>query len=417
MNAKSSLKKKRPVTLVALGNLSLVIIGIVLAIGLVEMIFRIQPNLVPAVIDVNPPVRRVNGFVDISYDIKHSDGDLWYWLQGTIQPLSPDQDKVLDHVRFVTDANGFPNSPSDNMTYDIVTIGDSFTEGRTVANPWPRRVAEQMNSSTLNLGQAAFGPQEEVEVLKQYGLEKQPKWIIMAYFEGNDLHDAAAYERFPPLIVMRVGRHYFTRGIDKLNSLLQEDSDPPGLTTDVDFQYPITVSINGKTRDVAFFPFYISWLTVTHEEIEYSNNYRFATETILRARDLSEASGAQFLLIYIPSKLHVYVESLSEETISQVLTNVQILQLNEAGFFDQKAQNITPEILRERIDDQATLLAEFATQHNINFLDLTTHYQDATKSGAELYYAFDTHWNQEGHDLAALLIAEHIQTMLSNEAN
>jgi hypothetical protein len=65
------------------------------------------------------------------------------------------------------------------------------------------------------------------------------------------------------------------------------------------------------------------------------------------------------------------------------------------------------------LDDQAHLLADFAAEQNINYLDLTSHFQEEAAAGVELYYPFDTHWNQGGHDLAARTIGMYIEDKLA----
>jgi SGNH hydrolase-like domain, acetyltransferase AlgX len=69
------------------------------------------------------------------------------------------------------------------------------------------------------------------------------------------------------------------------------------------------------------------------------------------------------------------------------------------------------------MDDQANLLAEFAAEQDISFLDLTSYFQKEADAGAELYYPYDTHWNQIGHDLAAEAIARFMKDMLSIRDN
>src|ERR1044071_8458664 len=81
-----------------LGNIVLILLGLAMALGLVEIVMRAFPNLVPAEVRVNPPSRRVKALVDESYDLRQSDGDLWHYMQGNIAPLSPDQDQVIAHI-------------------------------------------------------------------------------------------------------------------------------------------------------------------------------------------------------------------------------------------------------------------------------------------------------------------------------
>jgi hypothetical protein len=61
------------------------------------------------------------------------------------------------------------------------------------------------------------------------------------------------------------------------------------------------------------------------------------------------------------------------------------------------------------MDDQANLLADFAAEHKILYPGLTSAYQEEAGTGAELYQPFDTHSDQNAHDLAAETINEYIR--------
>ena len=93
-----------------LGNVVLVILGLAIALGLVEMLLRTFPDWLPPEVRVNPPVRRIKAFVDETYDLRQSDGDLWHYMHGNVEPLSSDQDQVIAHVHMITDVNGFHTS-------------------------------------------------------------------------------------------------------------------------------------------------------------------------------------------------------------------------------------------------------------------------------------------------------------------
>jgi hypothetical protein len=65
------------------------------------------------------------------------------------------------------------------------------------------------------------------------------------------------------------------------------------------------------------------------------------------------------------------------------------------------------------MDDQARLLADFAAEHEMLYLDLTPIFQQEAGASVELYYPFDTHWNQLGHNLAAEAIYNYIKEIVS----
>src|SRR6266508_925999 len=362
-----------------LGNFALAIFGVGIALGLMELLLRTYPSLVPPLVRTNPPVRRFQAFRDETYDVKQSDGDLYFWMRGSIVPLPIDKDRVVAQVHLMTDAYGFRNCPPEKATYGIVAVGDSYTFGHNVASPWPQRLAEYTGIDVLNLGEGDTGPQAQLDTLRKYGLKKRPQWVIMAYFEGNDLHDVGTYDKANPFIFTRLGKYILVQSIKAWHEWRQDGAHT---TVDPVYRYPITVTINGADLEIAFVSSYVTWLSVSRDVIESSRNYRIATNTILRARELSEAAGARFLLVYLPSKEHLYLPYLNDaDILARVFTDVPTLELDEAGFLRFADETATAELTRQRMDDQAKLLVDFAAENQIRFLDLTPHFQGEAGAG------------------------------------
>jgi hypothetical protein len=391
-----------------LGKFALVILGLMVALGMAELLLRAYPDLVPGEVRVNPPVRRKNAHVDESFDVKLSDGDLFHWMQGALAPVPPAKDRVVAKVHMVTDADGFRNAAPASTTYGIVALGDSFTRATGVPSPWPQKLAETTGLEVFSLGDIGFGPQDELEVLRQYGLEKRPQWVIMAYFGGNDLYDAAAYEQANPFLLTRFVKFVLEQSVDALNK--NGESKTPAAVAST-YRYPITVAVNGTRLEMAFFSSYVSWLSASGDVIEESKNYQLVRETLLTVQGLSEDKGSRFLLVYAPSKAHVYLPYVDDdETLERIFANVPTIELDGAGYLQFAAQKATAELTFQHMDDQARLLAAFAADNGIDFLNLTPHFQEQAAAGAELYYAYDTHWNQDGHDLAAQAINDYIKS-------
>lgn len=356
---------------------------------------------------MNPPTRRVRAFINETYEVRQSDGDLFHYMRGKLRPLSPDQDRVVAEIHMMTDANGFRNSPPEKAMYTIIALGDSFTRASGVAVPWPQKLTEYTEMDALNLGEVGFGPQDELKALQQYGLKKQPQWVILAYFEGNDLYDAGAYDQANPFIIARFGKYIIDQSVEAWHERKSGGVDTEAA---VKYRYPITVNIDNNDLQMAFFSYYIAWLSADREMIESSQNFRLVTETMLQVQKLSEAADARFLLVYIPSKEHIYLPYLRDaEILTSVFADVPTLGLDEAGFLQFTNKRSTPQLIRQHMDDQENLLADFAAEHKMLFLDLTSIYREEASTGAELYYPFDTHSNQNGHNLAAEAINEYIR--------
>lgn len=402
---------------VLLGNLVLIAFGVSIALGVAELTLRLNPSWVPREVRVNPPVRRIKASKDITFEIRLSDGDLFYWMRGLIAPLPTEEDKVVANVHLVTDADGFRNFPPAKSHYDIVALGDSFTNAQTVATPWPQGLAEYLGTDVFNLGEAGSGPQQQQDILRRYGIKKQPQWVILAYFEGNDLYDAGSYELANPLLLARVGKYFLNRITNSLNNDTQSDADLPtgsavGGSSEIspNYQYPIALTINKNSLEMAFFSYYVSWLTIDGRIIESSKNFQLVKETIQETREISEAVGACFLMVYIPSAPHVYLPYIQDTgTMASVFTDVPVIVLDEAGYLQFGNQRATSEMAGQYMGDQADLLAGFTAENSINYLDLTPIFQGEAGKGVDLYYPYDTHWNQNGHDLAAQTISAYIE--------
>jgi hypothetical protein len=403
------MKKSRniPRSLAAVvGNFALVILGVGIALVLTELFLRRFPNWVPREVRVDPPVRRVQAYVDETYDLRLSDGDLFTLDKEAIAPLWPENDEVVAHVHMTTDANGFRNLLPEQASYGIVALGDSFTRGTGVATAWPQVLAQFAGIDVFNLGDVGIGPQQELLILQKFGIEKRPKWVVLAYFEGNDLYDAAAYDLATPFIVSRLGKYLLTQGADAWRASGLANAHA---AIAPQYRYPISERINDTNLTMAFFPGYIAWLSVSREAIKSSNNYRLATEAILKMQGLTEAEGARFLFVYVPSKEHIYLPFLNDAVpMVDVFSDVPKIELDGAENLQFTNHKATPELTWQLMDDQEQLLTDFAAEKDIAFLDLTPDFKEEAGTGAELYYPFDTHWNQSGNNLAAQTIAKYV---------
>ena len=96
------------------------------------------------------------------------------------------------------DDKGFcnpPRDPYDRPQIDVIAIGDSFT-WCVVLNPqatWISQIGEISGKTVYNLGRGGIGPYDYIQILKHFGLPKQPRYVIMNIYEGNDLRDSIRY--------------------------------------------------------------------------------------------------------------------------------------------------------------------------------------------------------------------------------
>src|SRR5262249_37749911 len=94
------------------------------------------------------------------------------------------------------DWHGFRNE-RDLERAGIVVIGDSFVESMTTpSESLVTSVLAKLRGETVaNLGQYQYGPQQELVVLRRYGLPLRPHTVVWMFSEASDLADTIRYPR------------------------------------------------------------------------------------------------------------------------------------------------------------------------------------------------------------------------------
>jgi hypothetical protein len=321
-------------------------------------------------------------------------GDMFITRHGVIAPPANPYE-VLAEYRLAYDDDGFrvPERPADLV--EVVALGDSYTEAGNAARPWPDVLAAASGLSVRNLGFRGYGPVEEARVLQDYGMPENPRLIIVGYFEGNDLSNVLTSEEF---IEPRAARQQFTP-FDPTQPIWLHDNPPP-------YQLPVRVEINGTVTEMALLDDYLSWLNGTIEDYAQSANMR-ALETTWRTM-LAAAGDTCVVITYFPTAPHLYLPYLIPEDRDKFMATVQgvgIAAPNEAITYTG-AISYEESILR--LNNQRDAVAGLAAQLGIPFIDLVPAFEAAAANGDILYYAYDTHWNQAGHDLAGQVIAAYL---------
>lgn len=185
------------------------IVGFALVFALLEGALRLFPGLIPLplLVGFEPSLRSViagRRHLPTEQTMRLLERDDGGPPLRVYQPLAEITYEFNDPgtVRTVKmDRAGFCNPEEnayDRSAFDLVTIGDSFTWCMTV-NPqdaWPHQFAMLTGRSVYNLGVAGRGLHEYIQILKQFGLQKSPRVVVMNVYEGNDLRDADQYHRY-----------------------------------------------------------------------------------------------------------------------------------------------------------------------------------------------------------------------------
>lgn len=321
--------------------------------------------------------------------------------------------------KFQTDEKGFPNDAYQwRDQYDIVIAGDSFTI-RTAPKTWIESLGDLTGQSILTLGAPSWGPLNETEAIKQYGLDKKPKWAMVMYFEGNDLFNTEQYlERratgmswkeydFSTTSVgdQLIMPHMISYWLKKI--FPSTDSTPPH------YRYPVTASTEAGPIQMVLKDFHLLPMSASYDVMAKSDEFAAIKQSLVEMKRLAEEQGTRLLLVYIPSKEHVYWSRIWDPTdVNNILERSVTVKLSEGdhGHFVWDPKYLSYDEFNQNHNAQEKLLTDFARDNQIEFLNLTpTFWEQGIKRG-ELYQYADPHWNQAGNDLAAQTIAEYVKT-------
>jgi hypothetical protein len=354
----------------------------------------------------------------ISDQLWASQANLYLQEPGLIRPVARGQDHVLLEAKFTTDENGYRNDSPLKNTYPIVVSGDSFTSLPAEPWPWPALLCQKLGLPILNLGMPGYSPQAEVEALRAFGLPRQPKRIVLAYFEGNDLIDSYYYDAKKrsglgwieyDLAESGYLERYLTF---KLFSKTLEEMLPGGgeaLASAGEFPYPFSARLNGWEVEMSFSTAYLSRLALSRPEVESMSAFTSIIAALRRLQAEATASGARILFVYCPTKEHCYLPFLPVMLVAEKLGGTRKSFVTSEGLLSLGEKPLGAAELLLNLDGQRLAVTERLEQEGIQVLDLTPRFQESARRGKMLYLTNDTHWSPPGNELAASVIAEELQ--------
>jgi hypothetical protein len=385
-----------------LNTLALVGFGCLLAFGLATLILMTMPHLVFGATEYR---QRMSPSQSMEINFRPADGDLFAAMPGSIKP--PEDNAPLVQFTIGWDADGFRLPAKRYNTYPIAIFGDSFTEGFNVERPYPDVLAAALDVGVYNYGYRAYGPSEVAEVAQQFAYRPQREWVLYGYFSGNDLGDTVR----PPKLDARTIGSAWQALFDRFNPPL---TDPYRLPAYDHYDFPKPVIIGSRYYDMAFLWYYWWWQRVPLVEqpaFIKSKNVRILDESLETIA--ASAPDACKALVFIPTKEQLYYPYIFETERQWILGNANTLVLDE-----ENTIRIIPEPLSQQAEP--AFVASLTGQHDLirelistkpgwTFIDLLPAFANAVANGELLYYAYDSHWNQAGHDLAGQIIAQTLR--------
>lgn len=383
------------------GKLLLSALGVGAALALATLALALFPGLIAG----ETPYQRGSFGVSLEVEVRTTDGDMFAWFPGRIRP--PDEDAVLAAFTLAWDADGFrvPARPAER--YPIAAFGDSFTEAANVAFPWPDKLAEYLDVPVRNYGYRDYGPLEEARAVQEFAPKEPRAWVLYAYFSGNDLSNnnrTTLIEERSPFFLMP---HLAARAAGVI-------ATQQPLPTAEHYDYPLPVIIGGSYYELVFFPSYIWAQLAPPEGFEQSRTFQIVGEQldVMAGAIPPETCRA---LIFSPTKEQLYYRYIYETDRQWIRGVGEEPYINEQGLLLWRSRPYSadeePELLARLTDQRDAIARLVASKPGWHFIDLLPAFEEAVGRGELLYYPYDTHWNQAGHDLAARVIADYLRSV------
>jgi hypothetical protein len=325
-------------------------------------------------------------------------GDLLLNQIGSTEPPE-DPNHVLAEYELLWDQDGFriPANPAE--TYDVIALGDSFTEAPNVAFPWTDTLAKNSGLSVRNLGVRGYGPFEETIVMQEYGAASDAKYTILGYFEGNDIANIQSFDR--TLYELPEDARNRDENLTIANWTFDDDLEGP-------YKYPVTVELNGELLDMVFLEGYIWALNADLDDYVNAHELDVIAE---QWAQMDTANDACFIVAYFPEKAHIYLPYVVPEHQDRILQNAYAFNaIDDQWLHMTKAPDLTYDVLLARLNNQRDPIQQLANSHGYPFVDLTPAFQAYAAQGEALFYTYDTHPNQAGQNLAGEVIADFLAT-------
>ncbi|GAC1333406.1 MAG: hypothetical protein NVSMB14_00210 [Isosphaeraceae bacterium] len=275
-----------------------------------------------------------------------------------------------DEVDYRTDENGFRN-PAGIRRADVVVIGDSVTEaGELDANStFVPKTGAALGLQAVNLGTSGYGPQQELAVLRRYGLTYKPRLVVWQVTEWNDLNDAQAYQ-------MR--DHPLARTLPNWDNLYTRHSPmmrlvsailPGGIPNSLEF-----LESDGRVEKQMFWPYRPN----PHELLP--EGFAETRRAIATAFEICRARNIDFVVLYVPSHIRVLLPYL------RFKSETERNRFCSGGVVDRE-------------DDLSHALTDFCLRLGCPIIDMAPRLRSrAAVDNRRIYIHNDPHLGVDGHD-------------------
>lgn len=376
---------------VAAINLLVALIGIVLAVGVVEGYGRLNPNILPQrVQDATRLVgtQEIGEFTRLQASIITGDPHLGIRLRPGVEAFLKGHPDYSYHVRTseLTQTGIGLRGPQIQGRPYAVAVGDSHTfgAGSEEADVWVTRLEHILGAPVINMGLPSASSIQYTRMLVHYGVELRPRIVIWEAYAG-DFHENVWFDRW----LQSGGGEFYDWKIwaDKVATTgklghvtrVKKWLDSRSITFNLAKLAIAGVGYHYRspTMDIVFGrPF-----NFTTEDPITMKGWELMQEAILEANDAARKQGAKLVITYFPMREEIYAPLLRGK-----------FAVSDRG-----------------LGEPQRMISALAARQGMHFLDLTPGMAARGLAGEQLYFRQDGHYNKRGNEVIADLIAEHVR--------
>jgi hypothetical protein len=338
-------------------------------------------------------------------------------------------DGAMHRFAFRTDAEGFRNARTRDRI-DVAALGDSFTDAMTLdaAQAWPSLLEQDTGFAVQNYGTAGFSPQQELRVLTDFALRHHPRFVVLAYFAGNDLFDAEAFETYDesqgrlrrpdpgwPIkdIVSLADESYLVSAVraarrwtSSRDRVEASTSEPPAHYAPVPADRAafdrgmFSVPVGERLVRFALMPPYLNTLTMSAAELEHRRGWLLTRATIRQMQREARAAGADFAVLFLPFKSQIYLP------IAATALPADDLARALAWYLPDRAVDVSA--MTRNLRAQNGMMRRLCAEAGIRMVDATGALAARLAQGDNVYFPDESHLNEIGQRVVADVVRQEL---------
>lgn len=373
-------------------NTCLLIFGLVVGLGLLEVLVRL----------FNPQV------LYNTENFFQGDSIVGYRYKSNMDSRmsSPDYD-----VPFVTNSVGMRDRPfalaKPQGVFRILNLGDSFGVGHGIRSEetYSKVLEELLNDSAdstkcevINASVGGYDPRMELRYLNRYGMLYQPDLVVLGFYVGNDFISDTS-----PQYVAINGNLYNQESAKEIDGTkgVRQDILPIvfkratlTLRSFLGSKSHLYILLR-RLMDTylyrhGFIGIYANSIDIflADPNVRVTQTYQSTLNSLHAINDSCRSRNIPFIILLIPTVFQVHEEDLQDKLITAY-------GIDTTAYDFQKPQRL--------------IQNSFASDPNIMVIDVMPAMKEKSKE-VRFYHPRDNHWNAAGHLLAAKEILEVLKT-------